>query len=91
MITLSSVAGGKWSHVQAGKQALEVHQHTLFRYKTRFSAEMLGQNMLKNAYFLEKSCKIAAASEGPTPKNPRWPPAAGKPPQTPALLSHLLI
>jgi len=32
--------------------------------------------MPKNAYFLEKSYKIATASKA-SPSNPHWPPAAG--------------
>jgi len=52
-------------------QALEAHQHTLFRHlKNEFFSENLGQNMPKNAYFLEKNCKIAAAPGGEAPKPP---------------------
>jgi len=38
-----------------GVQALEAHQHILFRHlKNEFFSRNLGQNMPKNAYFLEK-------------------------------------
>jgi len=38
-----------------GEWALEAHQHTLFRHlKNEFFNSNLGQNMPKNAYFLEK-------------------------------------
>jgi len=37
---------------------LEAHQHTLFRQlKKAFFSRNLGQNILKNAYFLEKVIK----------------------------------
>jgi len=41
----------------------------------RFSAEIWAKICLKMRIFLEKSCKITAASGDPLPK-PRWPPAA---------------
>jgi len=42
---------GMYSRVQA----LEAYQHTLFRHlKNDFFSKNLGQNMPKNAYFLEK-------------------------------------
>jgi len=45
------------------EQALEAHHYTLFRhFRNAFFSKTLGQNMLKNAYFLEKSCKIVATS-----------------------------
>jgi len=48
-----------------GERALEARQHTLFRHlKYEFFNRNLGQNMPKNAYFLEKSCKITAAPGG---------------------------
>jgi len=53
-------------------QSLGSHQTlNLANYKPKY----LDQNMPKNAYFWEKSCKIAAAS-APHP-NPPWPPEAG--------------
>jgi len=65
------VEGGwnKWGACP-GAQAKEVHQHTIFSH--------LDQNMLKNVYFLKKSCKIAAvlralpleAAGGSAPKIP---------------------
>jgi len=62
--------------------ALEVHQHTLFRHlKNKIFSRNLGQNIFKNAYFLEKGYKIAAA-------NPLgW----GLRPQPLRCYSHLLI
>jgi len=67
VITLSSVAGGK----RPGKQALEAHQHTLFRHlKNALFSRNLGKNMLKNAYFFLKSCKITAALRDLPPKIP---------------------
>jgi len=70
VITLSSVVGGKWG-TRPEEKALEAHQFTLFRHlKNVFFSRNLGQNILKNAYFLEKSCKIAAASGDPPPKIP---------------------
>jgi len=70
-----------------GAQALEAHQHTLLRHlKNEFFSRNLVQNMPKNAYFLEKVCKIAATPGGSAPE----PPLAGGGwrlrPQTPALL-----
>jgi len=44
----------------SGAQALEAHQHTLFkRLKNEFFSRNLGQNMSKNVYFLQKICKTA--------------------------------
>jgi len=38
-----------------GAQALEAHQHTLFRHlKNEFFSKNLGQNMPKNAHFFRK-------------------------------------
>jgi len=49
--TRSTVSGGK----RLGAKDLEAHQHTLFRhFKNEFFNRNLGQNMPKNAYFLEK-------------------------------------
>jgi len=52
----------QWAHQGGGSgsmrpevQALESHQHTLFRHlKNEYFSRNLGQNMPKNAYFLEK-------------------------------------
>jgi len=48
--------GGKASEgMRPGVQASEAHQHTLFRHlKNEFFSRYLGQNIPKNAYFLEK-------------------------------------
>jgi len=67
VITLSSVAGG----TRPWEKALEAHQYTLVKhYKNVFFSRNLGQNVFKNAYFLEKSYKIAAASGDPPLKIP---------------------
>jgi len=40
--------------MHSGVQVLEAHQHALFRHlKNEFFSRNLGQNMPKNAYFLE--------------------------------------
>jgi len=47
----AGVSGG----MRPGVQALEAPQHTLFRHlKNEIFSRNLGQNMSKNAYFLEK-------------------------------------
>jgi len=52
-----------------GKQALEAHQHTLFRHlKMRFSAETWAKICLKSV-FCRKSYKITAASGVPPQKH----------------------
>jgi len=51
VITLSSVAGASGG-TRPGEQALEAHQHTLFRHlKNAFFSQNLDQNMLKKEYF----------------------------------------
>jgi len=46
---------GASGEMRPGAQGLEAHQHTLFRHlKNKFFRRNLGQNMPKNAYFLEK-------------------------------------
>jgi len=70
-----------------GAKALETHQHTLFRHlKNEFFSRNLGQNMSKNAYFLVKGCKIAAAPGGLAPEPPLASGDWGLRPQTPTLL-----
>jgi len=71
------------------EQALEVHQHTLFKHsKNAFFSRNLGQNMLKNMYcFYEKSCKIAAASGNPPQKTPAGFQWLGTPPQDPRVVT----
>jgi len=62
VITLNGVAKRRGA---SGGTRFGAHQQTLFRYQTfenAFFSRNLSQNMYKNAYFLEKSCKIAAAS-----------------------------
>jgi len=55
-------SGGKNPRVQA----LEVHQHTLFRHlKNEFVNRNLSQNMSKNSYFVEKK-----AVKGLRPRTP---------------------
>jgi len=46
--------------------------------------------MPKARYFLKKTVKIVAAL-GFLPPNPRWPLAAGAPPQSPCCCSHMLL
>jgi len=47
-----------------GEKALEAHQHTLFRHlKNAFFSRNLGQNMLKNVYFLKKAVKSQQRQE----------------------------
>jgi len=47
--------GGASEAMHPGVQALEAHQHTLFRHlKNEFFSRNLSQNMRKTAYFLEK-------------------------------------
>jgi len=86
VITLSGASKGGMRH---GVQALEAHQHTLFKHlKNEFFNRNADQNMPKNAYFLEKGCKISAAPGGET----RWLPAAGDSVPRPLhCYSHLLI
>jgi len=63
-------------HLEA--QALEAHQHTLFRHlKNEFFSRNLRQYMPKNAYFLEKIAVKLPQRRGAPPPNPRWPLAAG--------------
>jgi len=55
--------------MRAETQALEVHQHTLFRHlKYAFFSRNLGQNMPKNAYFLEKRLKNHRSAQGRCPR-----------------------
>jgi len=56
VITLSGAASrGASGRMRPGAQALEEHQHTLFRHlKNEFFSKNLGQNMPKNAYFLKR-------------------------------------
>jgi len=72
-------------HLKA--RALEAYQHALLRHlKNVFFSRNLGQNMPKNAYFLEKGCKIAAATGDSAPEPPLASGGWGLRPQTPALL-----
>jgi len=66
-------------------QALEAHQHTLIRHLiNEFFSRNLGQNnMLKNAYFLEKSYEIGAAPRGLSPRTPLASGGWGIPPPSP--------
>jgi len=55
VITLRGTGRGTSGGMHFGKRALEAYQHTLFRHlKNEFFNSNLGQNMPKNAYFLEK-------------------------------------
>jgi len=47
---------------------LGAHQHTLQSFKSTILSRNLDQNMLKNAFFMEKAEKIAAAL-GAEPSN----------------------
>jgi len=78
--------------MRPGAQALEAYQYNLFRHlKNEIFSRNLGQNMPKNAYILEKGCKIAAAPGAPPP-NPRLLPAAGNSaPRSLRCYSHILI
>jgi len=64
--------------------------NTLFQpFKNVFLSRNLDQNVPKNAYFLAKAVKIAAASMAP---NPRWPRAAGdSAPRSPRYYSRQLF
>jgi len=49
------VEQGESGGMRPGAQALEAQQYTLFRHlKNELFSRNLGQNMPKNAYFLEK-------------------------------------
>jgi len=77
VIMLGDIAGGETCcGTRLGAQALDAHQHTLFRQiKSTIFSRNLSQKMPKNGCF-KKSCKIATAS-GAQPPNSRWLPAAG--------------
>jgi len=65
---------------------------TLFRhFKNELFSRNFGQNMPKNAYFLEKSCKIAAAPGGSVFELPLASGSWKLRPQTPRSYFHLLI
>jgi len=49
-------------------KALEAHQHTLFRhFENEFFSRNLGQNMSKNAHFLESNFCRSARGSAPEP------------------------
>jgi len=55
VITLRGTVMGASRGMHVGTRALETHQYTLFRHlNNEFFTKNLGQNMPKNAYFLEK-------------------------------------
>jgi len=61
---ISVARGGGSGGTRPGAHVLGAHHHTLFSHlKTPFKQK----NMLKNVYFLQKRCKIAAASRAPPP------------------------
>jgi len=69
VITLSNVVGSKWGHAPLGVGLEGASTHFIQTFKNAFFSRNLGQNMLKNAYLLKKSCKIAAASRDPPQKS----------------------
>jgi len=77
VITLSSVAGGKWRHAprRAGLGGA-ASTHFIQTYNAFFSRNV-GQNMLKNVYSFGKKLQNRRSVRGSAPKNPSWPPAAG--------------
>jgi len=52
---MAQQGGGASGGMRSEVQALEAHQHTLFRHlKNEFFSRNLGQNMPENAYFFRK-------------------------------------
>jgi len=51
VITLSSVAGGKWAHAPRGAGLGGASTHCIQSFKNAFFSKNLGQNILKNEYF----------------------------------------
>jgi len=80
---LSGVSGegGKRVQVPRGAVLEGLSTHLIQLFKNAVLSRNLDQTMPKNAKFLEKSCKITAASEAPKP-----PLTSGGSPQTHALL-----
>jgi len=76
--------------MRPGKQALgSASTHFIQTFKNAFFNKNLGENMLKNEYFL-KSCKITAASGDP-PQKPLLASSGWElRPKTPALLLSLI-
>jgi len=90
VIMLRGTRRGASGGMRLEAKALKANQHTLFRhFKNEFFSRTLGQNMPKNAYFLEKSCKIAAVSGGSAPEPPMASGSWGLRPQNPAFLLPL--
>jgi len=54
VITLSSVEGGKWGHEPRGAGLGGASTHFIQVFKKCVFSRNLGQNMLKNAFFLKK-------------------------------------
>jgi len=84
---LSSVAGG----MLPGEQALEVHQHTLFRHlKIRFLAEIGAKICLKMRIFWKKAVK-SPKSQGIRPQTPLISSGYASDPRPLCCYAHLLI
>jgi len=90
VITFSSVAEGKWGHAPRREGLGGASTHFIQTFKNAFFSRNLGQNILKNAYFLEKSCKIAERQGLRPKKSPLIFSGWGLRPQTPALLLSLI-
>jgi len=69
--------GDKWRHALQGAGLGGASTHFIQTFKNEFFNRNLGQNIPKNAYFLEKKAvKLPQRPAAPLP-NPRWTPAAG--------------
>jgi len=87
---VTALSGASRGDLRPGLQALEAHQHTLFKHlKNEFFSRNSGQNLPKHAYFLVKGCKIAAAPGGSASEPPLASGSWGLRPQTPAFLFPL--
>jgi len=70
VITLSSVAKGKWRHAPRREGLGGASTHFIQTLKKKRFSRNLGQNILKNAYFLEKAVKSPKRQEIRPQKSP---------------------
>jgi len=90
VVTFSSVAGSSGG-TRLEEQALEVHQHTLFKHlKNVFFSRNLCQNILKNACFWKKALKSLQRQGIRPQKSPLASKGRGLRPQTLTLLLSLI-
>jgi len=90
VITLSSVAAGKWGHALRREGLGGASTHFTQTSKNELFSRNLGQNIPKNAYFWKKALKLPQRQGILPPKSLLVSSGCGLRPQAPVLLLSLI-